>query len=134
VRSRPTARPVESARLVSFKLQAQLRLVAVVGPIGPAVHPEKLGRRTDFGIATTPLCGAIVVTNQDSSWSAHTAGRRQLERLLGDLALFFGTSGDVEYLDECISANGLVGATVAERTINVRGEMTTYFVRRLTIS
>ena len=52
----------------------------------------------------------------------------------GAVLLFFGTSGDVEYLDERISANGLLNATVAERTITVRGEMTTYFVRRLTIS
>ena len=48
--------------------------------------------------------------------------------------LFFGTSGDVEYLDERIGASGLLSATVAERTIMVRGELTTYFVRRLTIS
>jgi hypothetical protein len=47
--------------------------------------------------------------------------------------LFFGASGDVEYLDECISANGLLSVTVAERTITVRGELTSYFVRRLTI-
>lgn len=52
----------------------------------------------------------------------------------GAVLLFFGTSGDVEYLDERISVNGLLNATVAERTITVRGEMTTYFVRRLTIS
>ena len=52
----------------------------------------------------------------------------------GAVLLFFGTSGDVEYLDERISANGLQSATVAERTITVRGELTTYFVRRLTIS
>ncbi|HSL74306.1 MAG TPA: hypothetical protein VK853_07560 [Ilumatobacteraceae bacterium] len=52
----------------------------------------------------------------------------------GAVLLFFGTSGDVAYLDERISANGLLSATVAERTITVRGELTTYFVRRLTIS
>ena len=51
----------------------------------------------------------------------------------GAVLLFFGTSGDVEYLDERISANGLLSATVAERTITVRGELTTYFVRRLTV-
>jgi release factor glutamine methyltransferase len=52
----------------------------------------------------------------------------------GAVLLFFGTSGDADYLDERISANGLLSATVAERTVDVRGEMTTYFVRRLTIS
>jgi release factor glutamine methyltransferase len=52
----------------------------------------------------------------------------------GAVLLFFGTSGDVEYLDERISANGLLSATVAQRTITVRGELATYFVRRLTIS
>jgi release factor glutamine methyltransferase len=51
----------------------------------------------------------------------------------GAVLLFFGTSGDVEYLDERISASGLSSATVAERTIDVRGEMTTYFVRRLSL-
>lgn len=51
----------------------------------------------------------------------------------GAVLLFFGSSGDVEYLDQLISANGLLSATVAERTIEVRGEMTTYFVRRLTV-
>ena len=51
----------------------------------------------------------------------------------GAVLLFFGTSGDVEYLDECISANGLLSATVAKRTITVRDELTSYFVRRLTI-
>ena len=42
----------------------------------------------------------------------------------GAVLLFLGTSGDVEYLDERISANGLLSATVAERTITVRGAMT----------
>lgn len=50
----------------------------------------------------------------------------------GAVLLFFGTSGDVDYLDELISTNSLVSDTVAERTIIVRGEPTTYFVRRLT--
>lgn len=51
----------------------------------------------------------------------------------GEVLLFFGSSGDVEYLDQLISDSGLLSATVAERTIEVRGEMTTYFVRRLTV-
>jgi release factor glutamine methyltransferase len=50
----------------------------------------------------------------------------------GAVLLFFGTSGDVDYLDERISASGLLTATVAQRTITARGERTTYFVRRLT--
>ena len=50
----------------------------------------------------------------------------------GAVLLFFGTSGDVVYLDERIAASGLRSKTVAERTLEVRGEPTTYFVRRLT--
>lgn len=49
----------------------------------------------------------------------------------GFVLLFFGASGDVAYLDELIDAAGLGSRTVAERTIQVRGEDTTYFVRRL---
>ena len=51
----------------------------------------------------------------------------------GAVLLFFGTSGDVAHLDHLIGVNGLLSATIAERTIEVRGEVTTYFVRRLTI-
>ncbi len=50
----------------------------------------------------------------------------------GCVLLFFGTSGDVDHLDALIETAGLVSETVAERTIPVRGEDTTYFVRRLT--
>ena len=49
----------------------------------------------------------------------------------GAVLLFFGTSGDVAHLDELIEAAGLVSRTVAERSIPVHGEETTYFVRRL---
>ncbi len=51
----------------------------------------------------------------------------------GEVLLFFGTSGDVDYLDELTAAGGLVAETVAERTLMVRGEEATYFVRRLTV-
>jgi release factor glutamine methyltransferase len=50
----------------------------------------------------------------------------------GAVLLFFGSSGDVGYLDSRIAANGLTSATVAQRELDVRGELTTYFVRRLT--
>jgi release factor glutamine methyltransferase len=73
----------------------------------------------------------------DENYATLTAFLRDVPGRLrpgGAVLLFFGTSGDVEYLDERISANGLLSATVAERTITVRGELTTYFVRRLTIS
>jgi release factor glutamine methyltransferase len=73
----------------------------------------------------------------DENYATLTAFLRHVPGRLrpgGAVLLFFGTSGDVDYLDERISANGLLSATVAERTMNVRGELTTYFVRRLTIS
>ena len=50
----------------------------------------------------------------------------------GEVLLFFGTSGDVAHLDALVDAAGLTVETLAERTIPVRGEDTTYFVRRLT--
>lgn len=50
----------------------------------------------------------------------------------GAVLLFFGTSGDVDHLDALIAAGGLSSETVVERTMPVRGEDTTYFVRRLT--
>jgi release factor glutamine methyltransferase len=50
----------------------------------------------------------------------------------GFVLLFFGTSGDVAWLDELIAEGGLESRTVAERVVHVRGEDTTYFVRRLT--
>lgn len=71
----------------------------------------------------------------DENYATLTAFVRDVPGRLrpsGAVLLFFGTSGDVDYLDELISANSLVSDTVAERTIIVRGEPTTYFVRRLT--
>ncbi len=50
----------------------------------------------------------------------------------GEVLLFFGASGDVGYLDALIERGGLCSETIAERTVHVRGEDTTYFVRRLT--
>jgi release factor glutamine methyltransferase len=52
-------------------------------------------------------------------------------RVGGFVLLFFGTSGDVVYLDELIGQAGLASRTIDERTIRVRGVDTTYFVRRL---
>ena len=51
----------------------------------------------------------------------------------GAVLLFFGSSGDVAHLDSLIERNRLSSETVAERTIPVRGEDTTYFVRRLSL-
>jgi release factor glutamine methyltransferase len=49
----------------------------------------------------------------------------------GCVLLFFGTSGDVAHL-EALTQRARFGAqTVAERTQEVRGESTRYFVRRL---
>lgn len=50
----------------------------------------------------------------------------------GSVLLFFGTSGDVGYLDSLVDASGMRSEAVSERTIEARGEPTTYFVRRLT--
>lgn len=68
-------------------------------------------------------------------------GYQTLERFLGQAAgrlrpggrvlLFFGTSGDVAHLDRLIAASRLTSTIVAQRTQVVRGEDTTYFVRRL---
>lgn len=68
-------------------------------------------------------------------------GYQTLERFLrevgarlrpgGRVLLFFGTSGDVGHLDRLIAAAELTSTIVAERTQLVRGEDTTYFVRRL---
>ncbi len=49
----------------------------------------------------------------------------------GCILLFFGTSGDVGHLDALTRHAGFVVQTIAERTRDVRGESTTYFVRRL---
>lgn len=50
----------------------------------------------------------------------------------GEVLVFFGTSGDIAYLDRLVDRAGLASEVVAERTIHVRGEDATYFVRRLT--
>ena len=50
----------------------------------------------------------------------------------GEILLFFGASGDVEHLDSLIRVAGLSSELLDERTIDVRGEPTTYFVRSLT--
>ncbi len=50
----------------------------------------------------------------------------------GEILLFFGASGDVDHLDSLIETAGFSSELVAERTIDVRGEPTTYFVRSLT--
>ncbi len=71
----------------------------------------------------------------DEGYATLTAFLRDVPGRLrpgGAVLLFFGTSGDVEYLDERLGASALSSATAAERTITVRGEPTTYFVRRLT--
>jgi release factor glutamine methyltransferase len=49
----------------------------------------------------------------------------------GSILLFFGTSGDVAHLDDLLAAAALRWEVVAERTLLVRGEDTTYFVRRI---
>jgi len=71
----------------------------------------------------------------DADYSTLTAFLREVPDRLrpgGAILLFFGTSGDVGYLDEAVAASNLVSTTVVERTITVRGEPTTYFVHRLT--
>lgn len=60
----------------------------------------------------------------------HEVGRRL--RPGGCVLLFFGTSGDVAHLDALIQDAGLRSSTIRERTIPVRGEDATYFVRRVT--
>jgi release factor glutamine methyltransferase len=61
-------------------------------------------------------------------------GVRGRLRADGLVLLFFGTSGDVAYLDELIDEGGFVSREIAERVIHVRGEDTTYFVRSLEAS
>ncbi len=51
----------------------------------------------------------------------------------GQVLLFFGSSGDVAHLDLLVERSALTGEVIAERTIHVRGEDATYFVRRLTV-
>lgn len=50
----------------------------------------------------------------------------------GSVLIFFGTSGDVLHLEHLIERSSLSSEVITERTIDVRGEDTTYFVRRLT--
>lgn len=50
----------------------------------------------------------------------------------GFVLLFFGSSGDVQFLDGLIDEAGFSTVTVASRTLHVRDEDATYFVRRLT--
>lgn len=51
----------------------------------------------------------------------------------GAVLVFFGTSGDVAHLTRLSEAAGFSAETIAERTIPVRGEDATYFVRRLSL-
>lgn len=50
----------------------------------------------------------------------------------GSVLLFFGQSGDVDHLDRLIASAGMTSEVAAERTLHVRGQDTTYFVRRIT--
>jgi release factor glutamine methyltransferase len=50
----------------------------------------------------------------------------------GFVLLFFGTSGDVDHLDTLLASAQLESLTVAERTMQARGEDVTYFVRHVT--
>ena len=50
----------------------------------------------------------------------------------GEVLLFFGTSGDVEYLRSLVAGSRLASERIAERSLEVRGETATYFVLRLT--
>ncbi len=52
----------------------------------------------------------------------------------GEVLLFFGSSGDVGHLDRLIDGAGLITEPIAEGTIRVRGEDTSYLVRSLTTS
>lgn len=49
----------------------------------------------------------------------------------GFVLLFFGTTGDVEHLDGLLVSSRLRSVTVSKRTIQVRGEDATYFVRQI---
>lgn len=61
------------------------------------------------------------------------AGVRERLRPGGEVLLFFGASGDVAHLDQLLERAGLTWEVIAERTIQVRDEDTTYFVRRVTV-
>ena len=94
----------------------------------------------------------VIVIDPPFRWFAPTdlleraiadEGYRSLARFLteapgrlrpgGAVLLFFGTSGDVDHLDALIDEAGLTSETQVERTMPVRGEDTTYFVRALTV-
>ena len=67
-----------------------------------------------------------------------TLGRFMIEapRQLRDggcILLFFGTSGDVGHLDRLIQRGRFVDEMITDRILDVRGERTIYFVRRLTL-
>jgi len=62
------------------------------------------------------------------------AGVRDHLRADGQVLLFFGSSGDVVYLDELMTTSSLSHEVVAERELHVRGEDTRYFVTRLTVA
>ncbi len=51
----------------------------------------------------------------------------------GRALLFFGTSGDMDYLDHLITKGGLSSETVASRNLNKEGIAVTYSTLRLTI-
>lgn len=78
-----------------------------------------------------PLDRAITDENYDAlgRFFADAAGHLRPD---GYVLLFFGTSADVDHLDDLIAASGMDSDVVAERTINTRGQDTTYFVRRIT--
>ncbi|MGB8861053.1 MAG: methyltransferase, partial [Ilumatobacteraceae bacterium] len=73
---------------------------------------------------------AITDENYETLGRFITEAPRHL-RENGCILLFFGTSGDVGHLDALTRRARYVVQTVAERTRDVRGESTTYFVRRL---
>jgi release factor glutamine methyltransferase len=52
----------------------------------------------------------------------------------GRALVFFGTSGDVAHFDDLSAGTGLEQETISERTIHVRGEWTTYFVRLMSVT
>lgn len=78
-----------------------------------------------------PLERAITDENYESLGRFFAGAGRYL-RPNGYVLLFFGTSGDVDHLDHLITTAGMTSQVVAERTINTRGQDTTYFVRRIT--
>lgn len=50
----------------------------------------------------------------------------------GRILLFFGTTGDIAFVDECIARAGWVADVVGERTLVKDGVTATYSTRRLT--